>query len=510
MTFQQKLLVGFGLMVLPVLLVGAEAIRSNALERNALETLGASLSRTRTYSEVETAMFEQSEVIWRSLSGLDPQARQEFRLSGQVVDYWLSRWSSELQPDEQELATGVRNIASEITAVGDRVFALEDLNRRPEAYTFAKRELKERLLPALTELNHQIYRRAREFSVSRAFARVAEIVNNERALLLWILLLSVVAGLGGAWLIARSLARPIAELGQAMSVVGAGDLDHPITPRSSDEIGDLARSFQQMTTSLRDSRADLVRLNAELAGKIAQLEKAQAQLVEQEKLASVGQMAAGVAHGLRNPLASLRASAQLALRHPDAPAAREALSDMISEVDRLDKRITHLLTFSRPTPLHPMRENLGSLVAGLLPPLERLLHDRKVTLEADLPRDLPEAVLDPMKVEQTLHELIANALDAMPSGGTLRLSASTTSGRDMITIVVGDTGRGIPAEVLPEVCDPFFTTRPEGTGLGLAIAKRFVEQNGGTLEIASAAGQGTTVSIRFPAAPADAPMPVTA
>ena len=98
MTFQQKLLLGFGLMVLPVLLVGAEAIRSNALERRALETLGESLSRTRTYSEVETAMFDQSEVIWRSLSGMEPRARQEFQLSSEVVDYWLDRWGSELQP----------------------------------------------------------------------------------------------------------------------------------------------------------------------------------------------------------------------------------------------------------------------------------------------------------------------------------------------------------------------------------------------------------------------------
>ncbi|MBP2647649.1 MAG: putative Histidine kinase [Gemmatimonadetes bacterium] len=264
MTFQHKLLLGFGLMVLPVLLVGAEAIRSNALERRALETLGESLTRTRTYSEVETAMFNQSEVIWRSMSGMEPRAREEFRLSGEVVDYWLDRWTSELQPDEQELANGVRRIEAEIRAVADSVFALEDRGKRAEAYSLAKGQMKERLLPALTELNHQIYRRAREFSVSRAFSRVAEIVNSERALLFWILLLSAGAGFGGAWLIARSLARPIGELRQAMAVVGRGDLEHPITPRSGDEIGDLARSFQQMTANLRQSRTDLVHLNAEL------------------------------------------------------------------------------------------------------------------------------------------------------------------------------------------------------------------------------------------------------
>jgi signal transduction histidine kinase len=310
----------------------------------------------------------------------------------------------------------------------------------------------------------------------------------------------MVAGVSGAFLIARSLARPIGELRQAMTVVGSGDLDHPITPRSGDEIGDLARSFQQMTLNLRQSRTELVHVNAELAAKIGQLETAQARLVEQEKLASVGQMAAGVAHGLRNPLASLRASAQLALRHPDSPAARESLESMISEVDRLDKRITHLLTFSRPAPLRPARENLSALVGGLVPGLNRLLQDRMVTLRTDLPVGLPDAMLDPMKVEQTLHELIANALDAMPGGGTLVLAVRTAEDRQSVVVEISDSGRGIPAEVLPAVTDPFFTTRPEGTGLGLAIAKRFVEQNGGTLEITSTVGRGTTVGIRFPAA----------
>ena len=491
MNFQQKLLLGFGLMVLPVLLVGAEAVRSNLLERRALETLGESLTRTRTYSEVETAMFDQSEVIWRSLSGLEPNAREEFRLTTQVVDYWMDRWSSELQSDEQELAEGVRRIETEIRAVADSVFVLEDAGRRAEAYAMAKAQLKQRILPALTEMNHLIYRRAREFSVSRAFSRVAEIVNTERTLLFWILLLSVGAGVAGAWLIARGLARPIAELRQAMTVVGAGDLDHPITPRSQDEIGDLARSFQEMTLKLRQSREEL--------------QAAQARLLEQEKLASVGQMAAGVAHGLRNPLASLRASAQLALRHPESAAARESLQSMISEVDRLDKRITHLLTFSRPAPLHAMREDVASLVTGVLSAMQQLLAERGVTLRAELPEGLPEAMLDPMKIEQALNELIANALDAMPGGGVLTIAARTGESGAGVILEVTDTGRGIPADVLPSVCDPFFTTRPEGTGLGLAIARRFVEQNGGRLEVRSEVGRGTTITLHFPPAAAGIP-----
>ena len=118
MTFQRKLLFGFSIMVLPALLVGAEAIRSNRLERRALDALGQSMARTRTYAELETAMFDQSEVIWRYLSGMDSTAAKEFQLAGEVVDYWEQRWRAELKPEERELADGVAALQRQIRAAG--------------------------------------------------------------------------------------------------------------------------------------------------------------------------------------------------------------------------------------------------------------------------------------------------------------------------------------------------------------------------------------------------------
>jgi signal transduction histidine kinase len=308
-------------------------------------------------------------------------------------------------------------------------------------------------------------------------------------------------GLAGSWLIARSLSRPLNELAGAMSVVGAGNLEHPVAASSRDEIGELARAFGRMTENLRQSRADLIRLNAELESKIAQLEQTQAQLVQSEKLASIGEMSAAVAHGLRNPLASLRAAAQLVRRHPNAPGAGEQLQAIIEEVDRLDRRITHLLTFSRPAPFHPLRESVTRLVDGLLPAFRQPLSERGVELHLDVSPDLPEVRVDPLQLEQALLEIVSNAIDAMPRGGRLRIGASANGSHAdaaRVTLEVQDTGPGIPPQVLPSICEPFFTTRPEGTGLGLAIAKRYVEQNGGTLEISSNSG-GTTVRVRLPA-----------
>jgi signal transduction histidine kinase len=432
-------------------------------------------------------MFDQSEVIWRYLSGMDSTAAREFQLAGEVVDYWQARWRAELRPEERELAEGVASLQRQIRRTGDSIVALYQAGDRHGAYRMAQLELKGRLLPALTALNREVYRRARESSVRGAYGRLEEILASEGRTLLLIIALTLALGLLASWIISRGLARPISELTQAMAVVGEGRLDYPITPRSRDEIGELAHAFGRMTERLRAN--------------VAQLERTQTQLVQSEKLASIGETAAAVAHGLRNPLASLRAAAQLVRRHPESPAAREHLDAIIAEVDRLDRRISHLLSFSRPAPFRPLPENVTRLVSGLLPAVAEPLRERHVELDVDIPSALPEVRVDPVQMEQALLELVSNALDAMPGGGRLRIAAEARNGAEAgeVAIEVSDTGGGIPPHLLANVCEPFFTTRQEGTGLGLAIAKRYVEQNGGRLEIESRPGEGTTARVRLPA-----------
>jgi len=225
--------------------------------------------------------------------------------------------------------------------------------------------------------------------------------------------------------------------------------------------------------------------------------------VQSEKLASIGEMSAAVAHGLRNPLASLRASAQLVLRHPGSPAAGEQLRAILDEVDRLDRRITHLLTFSRPAPFRPIPQRVATLVQEVLPAFSERLRSQGVNLDLEIPQDLPEILADTMKLEQALVELISNALDAMPRGG--RLSLVATAGPDSgstrgVTLEVRDTGHGIAQETLASVGQPFFTTRNEGTGLGVATARRFVEQHGGRLDVQSRLGEGTVIRLWLPQA----------
>jgi signal transduction histidine kinase len=503
MRFQRKLLLGFCLMVVPVLLISAEAIWNNREERQALSALGESMARTRIFADLETILFRQSRMVLGFLSGIDRDAKAEFfRLEPQIGEL-LHHWKQTLKPEELHLAKDIEEIHGEIFAAGKQVFLLYQSGNWRAALDVADRELKGRLVPALSVKNKEINSLVLEHTLEQAYARLDEILQMEQRVLMLIVALSLLIGVAASVLISRGLARPIHQLKATMEVVGQGHLDHPIAVHSRDEIGELAQAFARMTDNLKHSHEAMARLNRDLETKIKMLEDTQAQLIQSEKLASIGEMSAAVAHGLRNPLASLRAAAQVTLRQvKDAPSAQEHLKTVIAEVDRLDRRITHLLSFSRPTQFRPMPEQLPRLVDGLLPTYAGLLRERGIQLETDLPNDLPEVRVDPIQLEQAFGEILSNALDAMPKGGRLKIRGfrDPQNGQlGTVVIEIADTGDGIPQPVLPSVCDPFFTTKAEGTGLGLAIAKRYVTQNGGRLDIASTPGTGTTVRISLPA-----------
>ena len=509
MTFQRKLFLAFLAMTIPVLLLGAEALRRNYEQRRALEALGESFARSRTFAELETAMFNQAEVVWQFLTGLSPRSRQDFETLEEVIDYWQERWEAELGAEDRDLARKIDDIHEQIRAVSERVFALAESGRREEAFRLADQELKGRILPELTTTNREIYGATRERSVRRAYDRLEDVLAAERRVLFAVLVLSLVAGVAASLLIARGLSRPVRRLKAGMDAAGRGRLDEPLDVGSRDEIGDLARTFGEMRQSLRRSHAELAGANAELGAKVAELERTQAQLIRAERLASIGEMSAAVAHGLRNPLASLRAAAQLALHQMrDRPAAREQLEPILAEVDRLDRRIESLLGYSRPAGGHPTEQSPAHLVAEVLPAFTARAGERGIEISTDVPADLPPVLVDPYQIEQALLEVISNGFDAMGAGGRLsirgRVSAAPNGRPEQaaggVAIEVLDTGAGIAAATLGSVFEPFFTTRAEGTGLGLAIARRYVEQNGGRIAIASTPGSGTMVRIELAAA----------
>ena len=238
--------------------------------------------------------------------------------------------------------------------------------------------------------------------------------------------------------------------------------------------------------------------------------KMQAELAASQRMALVGEMAAAVAHGIGNPLSSIRAAAQVALL--DAEGAdgsgqngktRENLRSIMQQVDRVQKRMQGLLNFAKPLEPRPSRVEVNSVVREVMETMGARFSDAKVTLDLDLDAASPSVSSDVNQLEQALMVLITNALEATPKGGsvTIRTKSSDHNGAGaVVQLSIEDTGEGIPAENRERVFEPFFTTKPHGTGIGLPLAKKFVERNGGTIAIANGVNAGTKVEITLPRA----------
>jgi PAS domain S-box-containing protein len=239
---------------------------------------------------------------------------------------------------------------------------------------------------------------------------------------------------------------------------------------------------------------------------ITQAKAMRHQLIQAEKLASVGQVASWIAHQIRNYLGRLLLDAS-ALRPADtAEPSGRAYRDLTAAVQEMDHMVTDLLDYSRTLKLHlapvklaPCLEGLLASLVGAPPPGLRV--------ETDFAPDLPPVDADLFKLEQAFGNVIKNALEAMPEGGTLRVRTRAGPQPGQARVTFEDSGPGIPPEDLPQVLRPFFTTKPGGTGLGLAMVARIVEAHGGTVALESPAGRGTTVHIALPCATAKAAHP---
>ena len=499
---KNRLLIAFCVMTVPLAVIGAQALWSVHEETAAMRRLQESLARARIFAEVESSTYRKVRKIRDYLSGQDPGARVEFESLDALSRSKLEQWKvASVDGADAELARSFEALDRQVTALAGRLFSLAEAGEREQALKLAQEDLNGRLLPALDATITAIYTSSRTRNVQRAFAEVEATARRTTVVLVLIVAASAVFSAVFSIVVARSLARPVEQLRTIMDQVGEGDFDRAreVDVGAKDEIGGLARAFVRMAERLRHAQEDLRQ-------KMDSLRETQSQLIQSEKLASLGQMAAAVAHGLRNPLASIRAATQLSLhRLPAASPLREQLIAVIDEVDRLEKRIVHLLDFTKPVAFSPAPTSIRELVEGVLAVFAEKVSTQCVELHVDLPASLPQAWVDAPQVEQAVLELVANALEAMPRGGSLCVAGQLLEGAAgaLIELRIQNTGEAIPAYALPRVSEPFFTTKADGTGLGASIAKRFVEQNKGEFAIASAEETGTLVTIRLPAARAD-------
>jgi len=291
----------------------------------------------------------------------------------------------------------------------------------------------------------------------------------------------LVLGLG-YFVLTQLVVRPLQTVQTATARVTAGDWEQEIEPTGSREVSALAAAFNQMTASLASQREQLIRT---------------------EKLASVGQLAAGVAHEIGNPLAAILGFVDLlraGVDHPVSPAEQRDMLDRVkTETQRIHRTIEDLLAYSRPSREEAAPTDAVKILRasqGLLEPQKRF---RMVRVVTESPDTWTRVVVSPGRLQQVFVNLLLNAADAMDGEGTVTVSCSAAERRVRISFT--DSGPGVPSELRRKIFDPFFTTKPvgQGTGLGLAISRSILETFGGGLELGSNGGPGATFVVTLPA-----------
>ncbi len=309
------------------------------------------------------------------------------------------------------------------------------------------------------------------------------------------------------FVMSRSIVEPVGRLRDMAGAVAEGDLNQRLALPQDDEIAELAQAFSEMTERLAERTGEAERLHAETADRARQLEdtnqrlqQAQQQLVQSEKLASIGQLTAGIVHDVKNPLAVIKGIAELLqLEDPALSAfAREQIGLIRDNAAHANAIVSDLLTFARQSTPKWQRHDLRETVQAALRLTEYLMRQASVQSEADLPDEPVITVFDSRQIEQVLINLIQNAVQAMPSGGALTIALKVTGEQALLT--VADSGVGIGPEQIGRVFDPFYTTKSEGegTGLGLSVTYGIISQHGGEIWASSERDRGTTFSIRLP------------
>ena len=348
-----------------------------------------------------------------------------------------------------------------------------------------------------------------DLSLAKADVQLAESSRRMIAYTGCALLLIAVLSWFFVW---EVVGRPVKALERGTERLAAGELGYQIDVQSKDEIGELALSFNAMSHQLKAEHNENVAWTRTLEQRVEQktreLKRAHEHALHTEKMASIGKMAAVLAHEINNPLSGILTYAKLLRKWIESEDAgkghrqdiRESLDLIAAESRRCGDLVKNLLTFSRTTPINFQPTNLNQVIDRSLRLIQHQLDLAGIHVQAALEPDLPLITCDGAHIEQVLLALMMNALDAMPQGGNLWVTSRLYREENSVRIVVRDDGCGIPAEILPRLFEPFLTTKQtgRGVGLGLAISRSILERHNGTIEVQSEVGRGTTFTVTLP------------
>lgn len=291
---------------------------------------------------------------------------------------------------------------------------------------------------------------------------------------IWIL----VAGALG-YFITRGITYPISKFIKGANAIASGDLNQHIELASKDEIGVLASAFNNMAEELK------------------KMQRMQEELRRLDRLSALGQLAAGVAHEVKNPLGIIKNSAQILQSKPLVQKRKEEIINfIIEEAERINRVVDNFLQFSRPPKMKREKTNILDVLDRTIRLVSDTLRKNNISVVKDYAKPGPLINIDASQFQQLFLNLILNSIEAMPRGGALKIS--TQRKKQQLEIIFSDTGCGIPKKIRDKIFEPFYTTRKQGTGLGLAISYKIVESHGGEITLESKAGKGSAFHIMLP------------
>ncbi|MEK6719009.1 MAG: ATP-binding protein [candidate division NC10 bacterium] len=336
--------------------------------------------------------------------------------------------------------------------------------------------------------------------VDMSFRKTQEQIAEMEGTALWTMLLTAaVLAAGGTILMVRLVERPVGSLMRAMAKVEGGDLETRAGPGQRDELGRLAQSFNAMVDRLKAARAEIEVFH-------------QQRLARAEHLATLGELAASLAHEVKNPLAGIAGAIQvMADELPETDPRKEIMGEILDQVHRLDKTVRDLLAFARPGKPDIGPCDIHQVLDRVLILLAENPAAKQVRVVRAYQPGVPSLDADSKQLGQVFLNLLLNAIQAMPTGGqiTLKTTMREIDGTDgnapmardrVVEVALTDTGPGIPPHLLQDIFNPFFTTKHRGTGLGLSVSRRIVEDQGGWIDAESPPGQGATFRVCLPVA----------
>jgi len=301
------------------------------------------------------------------------------------------------------------------------------------------------------------------------------------------------------------ITNPLQKMVVATQIISKGDLAHRVKVNSRDEIGYLAESFNLMTSNLETANEKLIEWGKTLEKKVEErtkeLREMQSHLIQSEKLASLGKLAAGIAHEINNPLGGILIYSNLLLEDTDKNSPHyENLKKIVKETSRCKDIVKGLLEFARPKEPEVALISINEILESSLAIMEKQALFQNINIKKTYESDMPKITADSAQLQQVFMNIILNAAEAMAGNGTLTLSTSLNPDSKCVEVKFSDTGLGIKDEDKKRLFEPFFSTKEvsKGTGLGLAISYSIIQQHNGTIEVKSQVGKGSTFTIKLP------------